>query len=58
MAKAKAATTIPVSAEATRLTTAPSRTFPPKPNTEPEDLRAAFDDTCVRYPKTLARLAG
>ncbi len=61
MVKADLATATPVSAESTKLSTAapaaPSRTFAPKPNTKPEDLRAAFDDTCARYPKTLARLA-
>lgn len=59
MVKADLATATPVSAIklSTAAPAAPSRTFAPKPNTKPEDLRAAFDDTCARYPKTLARLA-
>ena len=60
MLKDKLATATPVLAESTKRSAAPaapSRTFAPKPNTKPEDLRAAFDDTVTRYPKTLARLA-
>ncbi len=33
------------------------KSFQPKGALKPHDLRAVFDDTCARYPKTLARLA-
>ncbi len=31
--------------------------FQARPALKPDDLRAAFDETCAHYPKTLARLA-
>ena len=36
---------------------AAEKQFQARPALKPDDLRAAFDDTCARYPKTLARLA-